>query len=60
VPLCSSSLAAASAGEERVGRVAKQAGAALERDGRQSKQYWRGEEFKEEAKKPEKEWWRFW
>lgn len=37
--------------EEKTGRALKEAGQTLERDGRQTKQWARGEEVKEEAKK---------
>lgn len=47
----SSVVAGANAVEEKAGHVLKQAGKTLEEDGRKGKQYWRGEEVKEEAKK---------
>jgi hypothetical protein len=49
--VCSSVVAGANAVEEKAGHVLKQAGKTLEEDGRKGKQYWRGEEVKEEAKK---------
>jgi hypothetical protein len=44
-------LAGASKAEEKTGAVLKDAGDKLEKDGRQSKQFYRGEEVKHEGKK---------
>jgi len=47
----SAALGTAASGEEKVGHVMKEAGKRLEKDGAQAKQYYRGEETKEETKK---------